>query len=177
MSEVSTSINKPISSGFSFISCNKDMIRIAVEVIVFIGICYYFNAKNTKTLKHIEDLSQRIEEQEDENEKMRNTVHEMNGSIELLKQTIIDNEKRTETFSLLTKHAQTPRVEKPRIQKVKTEPIKHTPLVSKPIKSKIETIEEEEDDEVIDGVEILDDDEVVENLDDELTTELSELFK
>lgn len=41
------------------------MIHIASEIVVVIGLTFYFNQKNKKLMSHIEDLSQRIEEQED----------------------------------------------------------------------------------------------------------------
>ena len=43
----------------------KDIIHIATEIVVLIGITFYFSSKNKKLLEHIEDLSKRIEEQED----------------------------------------------------------------------------------------------------------------
>jgi len=43
----------------------KEIIHIASEIIVIVGIVYYFNQKNKKLLAHIEDLVQRIEDQED----------------------------------------------------------------------------------------------------------------
>ena len=44
---------------------NKHIIHIASEIIVLLGITFYFNVKNKKIMEHIHDLSQRIEEQED----------------------------------------------------------------------------------------------------------------
>ena len=44
---------------------NKQMIHIATEAIALIGLAYYFSSKNKKLLEHIEDLAQRLEEQED----------------------------------------------------------------------------------------------------------------
>jgi hypothetical protein len=44
---------------------NKQIIHIVTEVVVLIGIIFYFSSKNRKLLSHIEDLSQRLEEQED----------------------------------------------------------------------------------------------------------------
>ena len=41
------------------------MVRIVSEVVVVVGLAFYFNQKNKKLLAHIEDLAQRIEEQED----------------------------------------------------------------------------------------------------------------
>ena len=44
---------------------NKQMIHILSEVVVLVGITFYFNQKNKKLMAHIEDLAQRVEEQED----------------------------------------------------------------------------------------------------------------
>ena len=44
---------------------NKQIIHIATEIVVLIGITFYFSSKNKKLSTHIEDLSQRLEEQED----------------------------------------------------------------------------------------------------------------
>ena len=44
---------------------NKQIIHIATEIVVLIGIIFYFSSKNNKLLDHIEDLSQRLEDQED----------------------------------------------------------------------------------------------------------------
>ncbi len=44
---------------------NKQIIHIATEIIVLIGITFYFSSKNRKLSAHIEDLSQRLEDQED----------------------------------------------------------------------------------------------------------------
>ena len=44
---------------------NKQIIHIATEIVALMGIIFYFSSKNKKLLSHIEDLSQRLEEQED----------------------------------------------------------------------------------------------------------------
>jgi hypothetical protein len=45
---------------------NKQMmVHIISEVVVLVGITFYFNQKNKKLMAHIEDLAQRVEEQED----------------------------------------------------------------------------------------------------------------
>ena len=44
---------------------NKQIIHIATEIVALIGIIFYFSSKNKKLLEHIEDLSQRLEDQED----------------------------------------------------------------------------------------------------------------
>lgn len=44
---------------------NKQIIHIAAEILVLVGITFYFSSKNKKLSEHIEDLSQRLEDQED----------------------------------------------------------------------------------------------------------------
>ena len=44
---------------------NKQIIHIVTEIIAAIVIIFYFSSKYKKLLGHIEDLSQRLEEQED----------------------------------------------------------------------------------------------------------------
>ena len=43
----------------------RNIVHIVSELIALIGITFYFNQKNKKMMVHIEDLSQRLEEQED----------------------------------------------------------------------------------------------------------------
>jgi hypothetical protein len=43
----------------------QQMVHIASEIVVLTGLTFYFNQKNKKLMGHIEDLSQRVEEQED----------------------------------------------------------------------------------------------------------------
>ena len=48
------------------ITDNKQlMVHIASEVVVLVAITFYFNQKNKKLTSHIENLAQRVEEQED----------------------------------------------------------------------------------------------------------------
>ena len=44
---------------------NKQIAHVATEIVVLLGITFYFSSKNKKLLEHIEDLSQRLEDQED----------------------------------------------------------------------------------------------------------------
>ena len=44
---------------------NKQIVHVATEIVVLIGLTFYFSSKNKKLLDHIEDLSQRLEDQED----------------------------------------------------------------------------------------------------------------
>ena len=44
---------------------NKQLIHIGTEVVVLVGLTFYFSQKNKKLIGHIEDLAQRVEDQED----------------------------------------------------------------------------------------------------------------
>jgi hypothetical protein len=44
---------------------NKQIIHIATEVVVLMGITFYFSSKNKKLFKHIEELSHKVEDLED----------------------------------------------------------------------------------------------------------------
>ena len=63
---------------------NKQMVHIVSEIIVLIALVYYVNQKNKKLLGYIEDLSQRIEEQEDKIENhetiLRKIIDNLNRS-------------------------------------------------------------------------------------------------
>ena len=48
---------------------NKQIIHIATDIVVLIGITFYFSSKNKKLLEHLEDLSQSLKDQEDMNKK------------------------------------------------------------------------------------------------------------
>jgi prefoldin subunit 5 len=155
MSELAPTISNAFQPNFNFLKSNKEVIRIIAEVLVFIGICYYFNSKNTKTLKHIEDLSQRLEEQEDENEKMRNTISTLTNSVDELTRAI---SQKTEPF----KPKNTSVRKQPVIIDIKQAPVFVTNTPKPPVETKVEKttpvyIEE------------------IEDLDTELESELGEL--
>ena len=57
------------------------MVHIVSEVIVLIGLTFYFNQKNKKLMNHIEDLAQRIEEQEDLLQKHENIIKKLVASV------------------------------------------------------------------------------------------------
>lgn len=44
---------------------NKQLVHIASEVVVLVGLVVYINQKHKKVMKHIEDMVQKIEDQED----------------------------------------------------------------------------------------------------------------
>lgn len=53
------------------------MIHIASEVVAVIGMAYYFSSQNKKLLTHVEELAQRIEEQEDQIKNLENMIRQL----------------------------------------------------------------------------------------------------
>ena len=53
---------------------NKQLLHIASEVVVLVGLTFYFSSKNKKLLGHVEELAQRLEEQEDKIQKLETTL-------------------------------------------------------------------------------------------------------
>ena len=56
---------------------NKQIAHVATEIVVLIGLTFYFSSKNKKLLEHIEDLSQRLEDQEDTIQKHEQIINEL----------------------------------------------------------------------------------------------------
>lgn len=62
----------------------QQMIHIASEVVVLLGLTFYFNQQNKKLTGHIEDLAQRIEEQEDLIQNHENVIKQLVEQVNLL---------------------------------------------------------------------------------------------
>ena len=56
---------------------NKQMVHIASEIVVLLGLTFYFNQKHKKLMSHIEDLAQRVEEQEDMLQKHEQVIQKL----------------------------------------------------------------------------------------------------
>ena len=65
---------------------NKQLTHIVTEIVVLLGITFYFSKKNKKLTEHIEGLAQRLEEQEDRIQKLESAFNQINN---LLKAQII----------------------------------------------------------------------------------------
>ena len=62
---------------FENIVSKQQMIHMAAEVIILIGVIFYFSQKNRKISNQIEDLIQRVEEQEDIIQKHEELIQKM----------------------------------------------------------------------------------------------------
>lgn len=67
---------------------NKQLVHIASEIIVLIGLTFYFSSKNKKLLSHIEGLSQRLEDQEDRIQKLEDSKASMEQTIKQLENNL-----------------------------------------------------------------------------------------
>ena len=166
---------------------NKHIIHIASEIIVLLGITFYFNVKNKKIMEHIHDLSQRIEEQEDllqkheqvikklvefirKQEDSANTLSNFNlPNIQHKKSTPISthnpnpiSSKKSTPKTTPTKEIHTkPPLVAPAPQKIQPAKVNFVPSVHKTPPMRIEEVDSEESEES--------------DLDTELAEELGEL--
>ena len=93
---------------------NKHIIHIASEIIVLLGLTFYFNQKNKKIMGHIQDLSQRIEEQEDLLQK-----HE-----QVIKKLVDFISKQSESTNNIHQHVSSPNIQIKKHPLVVTTPTK-----------------------------------------------------
>jgi hypothetical protein len=73
---------------------NKQIIHIVSEIVIILGITFYFTQKNKKLMNHINDLTQRIEEQEDILQKHEQMITKLSSMIEEL------NSRKSGFFSM-----------------------------------------------------------------------------
>jgi len=55
---------------------NKQLVHIGSEIVVLLGLTFYFSSKNKKLSGHIDELAQRLEEQEDHIQKLESTIQQ-----------------------------------------------------------------------------------------------------
>lgn len=109
---------------------NKQMIHIASEIVVVIGLTFYFNQKNKKLMSHIEDLSQRIEEQEDLLQKHEQIIKKLVESIKQYQSEFNHKQRHSDYYE------QPPPPQQ--IQMKHKKEIKPKSIVTKPVLSKPE---------------------------------------
>lgn len=111
---------------------NKQMIHIASEIVALVGLTFYFNQKNKKLLGHIENLAQKIEEQEDLLQKHEHIIKKM---LEFMND---QNEKNTP--HVLAKQLETTKIRKKPpspAKEVHTKPPLKVPTPSKTESTKV----------------------------------------
>ena len=71
---------------------NKSLIiHIVAEIIIITGITFYFSQKNKKTMDHINDLIQRIEDQEDIIQKHEQLITNLTNALNDINNKILHN--------------------------------------------------------------------------------------
>lgn len=71
---------------------NKSLvIHVAAEIIIVTGISFYFSQKNKKIMGHINDLIQRIEEQEDTIQKHEQLINNLTNALNDINNKITHN--------------------------------------------------------------------------------------
>jgi uncharacterized coiled-coil protein SlyX len=93
---------------------NKQLVHIASEVVILLGVVFYFSSKNKKLLSHIEELSQRVEEQEDSIQKLNETVQKMNNNMGKLAESVLQlSNNQTSVNSIISKLSEQPITQPP----------------------------------------------------------------
>lgn len=153
----------------------KEIIHIASEIVVIVGIVYYFNQKNKKLMNHIEDLVQRIEDQEDMLQKHEQIIKSLADNLNRISNSQHTNDQQSVAY-------QRPPAPKNKIkQSPKNQPKTHTkpPLSAPPKqeKSKVHVTFQKPAPQPVIEEEYSDGEEIESNsdLDMELAEELGEL--
>jgi hypothetical protein len=128
------------------------MIHIASEVVVLLGMTFYFSSKNKALQGHIENLSQRLEEQEDRIQKLENTMEQfkqiparLNESMVAMSQNVRECMEKVEAREAKQAMSVVERAFKPKrvMRKPEVKPVpvrtKHTTPMIKEIKEPVKT--------------------------------------
>lgn len=165
------------SEGISKFIDNKQMIHIACEVVVLLGVTFYFSSKNKRLMSHIEELAQTIEQQEDRIQKLEQGMGQLTSEVSKSLEQFAHTTNTHETaIARLYQNKRVPRVPQDRKASVKKEEVvttrNPTPPPPQPVKhfsnnnkNKIEVLSNLSEDEEISDTE----------LDEEIREELEEL--
>jgi hypothetical protein len=145
---------------------HKQIIHIATEIVALIGIIFYFSSKNKKLLEHIEDLSQRLEDQEDLIQKHEQIIRQLVQAVNKVPQLSTKTSTKTST--------------KPKNIKEKNTHIPQKSPLARPVKSKVQFDDNDEFEETPEPfqqavVEEYSSDDDDSDLDAEIADELEEL--
>ena len=153
---------------------NKQIAHIATEVVVLLCVTFYFSSKNKKLLEHIEDLSQRLEDQEDSIQKHDQIIKQL---VQLVNNRQPYQPPQTEPLrQQVSGSSQSPKSIRKKPNQINTDKQKNKIKSPPKIYEENEEIDDEADIqqyEVEDKLELLSDDESA--LDAELAQELEEL--
>jgi hypothetical protein len=157
----------------------QQILHIVTEVIALIALTFYFSQKNKKMMSHIEDLSQRLEEQEEIIQKHDKIIEKLQAQLKAQQEFQAQQHYSYNINSKTQDKKQKIKTSSPKIVIVPS-PIKLTMSPNNFLNSsKIQEIDEEtsenNDETKKNVIEDEDEEEEEENLDKELEEELEDL--
>lgn len=178
--ETSVVENNQVPSSTGFLKrFDSKMIHIGIEILALIGLVYYFSSKNKKLTSHIEELNQKIQEQEKQIQALKNDVNMIVKSMNnipipkmLERLDILENKPRPK----LKKKVNSVKLPEPNIEIVSSSE-NHSKFsgTTNSVPSTFRRVDIKPSDEVSIS-ENDDDDEVERNIDSEIAEELQELI-
>lgn len=154
---------------------NKQIVHIASEIAVLLGMTFYFNQKNKKLMGHIEDLCQRVEEQEDLIQKHEQIIRKLVDHLN--QQKTVVQEPSTSIHASTIRPTSTPKVHPKKQNRKKSQDFHaESPLMPPLVReypTKVSFCDKSSQQHKIE--EIGSDEEVQSDLDMELVEELGEL--
>lgn len=172
---------------------NKQLVHIVCEGVILLGMAYYFSSKNKQLSTQIEELSQRLEDQEDKFQKALenmnakldsyaqqtgNSLMQCMQNVNMLTEKIKPDKKqssRKHTTPFMTEQSRMPIQSRTPVQSrtaiPREQPVQSgTPVQSRKVQPKVQ-FDEPEQSQVIQ----LEDDQDDSDLDDEIRQELDEI--
>jgi hypothetical protein len=168
---------------FKTLMKDKQTLHIVGEIVIICGIVYYFNQKNKNMMVYIQNLTQRIEEQEDIIQKHEQVIKNLSEGVYNLSNEL----RNVSSFisSQLPKSNNIPPTKKSQIQPVHNKPPlkikKEIPPKSQKQVSFQENLEDQEISNSISQLSVISesdsdsDNSLLEDLDNEISEELQEL--
>jgi seryl-tRNA synthetase len=67
---------------------NKQLTHVISEVVALVGLTFYFSSQNKKLSNHIEEIAQRLEEQEDQIQKLEGMLRQLAMNVNMTNQRL-----------------------------------------------------------------------------------------
>jgi len=130
----------------------KQIVHIATEIVILLGIVFYFSSKNKKLIEHIEELSNRLDEQEDTIQKHEQIIRQLVQKVNSVQPSTVQNSTLSSNKLFKTNHdtkKQNPSKKQTSCNDNKTVEIKETNLKLSSA-SKNDSSEEDDEDSELD---------------------------
>lgn len=161
---------KEIDNVFNY----KDIIHVVSEIVIVIGITFYFSSKNRKMMSTIEELGKKIEEQDKMIQALKNSIQQIGNSLGQMNQKVQAHDNGLNMLVEKMNGMGSKKISKPIIQGRHVKPILKE---EKPVR--VSKIQFKKPEEPINKVENFDIEEEFDesDLDEELSQELAELHE